>query len=666
MNRTCRAILAALLIGIIMFSGIIVCQHLGSALRADITEQKLYTLSEGSRNILARLSQPITMKLYYAKTAASKAPDQIKFFNEYFYFVKALLEEYATASNGMVQLEVIDPRPYSDQEANALRYGLKRLAITEEESFFFGLVLETQLGIVKTIEFFAPDRQNFIEYDISFLLDTAITREKKRIGIISSLPIFGDDASGYMAQMMRMQGQQPKPPWTFINHLRNQYDVSQIATETDKIEDVDLLMVVHPKDLPEKALFAIDQFALGGGRTIVCVDPHCILDQPPPQMQMQMREPHNSSSDLNQLLTTWGLEMPKETFAGDRNLAIRAALSQNQRPEKIIGFLELNKNCMNAENPISAPLNQVRLLFPGVLQKTAATAKPEKDAEGAEEPVPAPAVAERTLTPLLNTTTRGGTWKPSNPYELMMGMNPSRLWDRFVEGTEPVQMGYLITGKLTTSFPAGITITSDDPNTPEEQRTGLTESADEDCAVAVFADVDFISDVVAYQNSLFGTTVVGDNSALLLNTIEDMSGSSDLMQIRSRGNFQRSFTLIDAIEAQAEQDMLEQEKKIDAEIAGFQQKLQTLASSAKEGNQGVIGSGILKEKKEVEFALYQAQQEKIKIKRTRLEKLEAVGARLERINTLLAPSIILIIAIILGIRRSVKKRVYAGHAHDSD
>jgi ABC-2 type transport system permease protein len=648
MNKSLRAIIAALLVIIIMFSGITICQQLGKSMRLDITQQKIYTLSDGSKNILAKLGQPITMKFYYAKTAASKGPDQIRFFNEYYYFVKSLLEEYQAAAKGMVKLEIIDPRPYSDQEAQALRYGLKRLAITEEESFFFGLVVETQLGSIKTIEFFSPDRQNFIEYDISFLIDTAITREKKRIGILSSLPVLGDDVTGYMAQMMRMQGQQPQPAWTFVEHLRNQYEVSQIAPVTDEIKDIDLLMVIHPKALDKKTLFAIDQFVLQGGRTIVCVDPHCLSDPAPPQQQFQRGEPYKSSSNLNQLLRTWGVEMPEKTFAGDRNLAIRASLSQNQRPEKIIGFLQMTADCMNKDNPISAPLNQVRFLFPGIL-KTTETSDAESDIK---------------LSPLVQTTNRGGSWQPTNPYELTM-MNPARLWDRFVEGTEPLQIGYAITGRLKSNFPDGITIASDDPNTPPEQRTGLTQSS-EDSAVVVFADVDFISDIVAYQKTIFGTTVIGDNSALLHNTIEDLSGSSDLISIRSRGNFRRPFSVIDKIEAQAEEEMLEEEKKIDAEIAGFQQKLQLILSSAKEGEQGLVGSTILREKKEAELALYQAQQQKIKIKRTRLEQVEAVGQRLEKINTLLAPSIILLIAIILGIRRSTKRHFYASHAHDSD
>jgi len=249
MNRTIRAIIAIFFVTVIAVTAIVICQNLTKAWRFDVTDQKINTLSDGSKSILAKLNQPLKLKLYYTKTAAMKGPDQIQYYNNYYYFVRALLEEYEKAAKGMVQLEVIDPRPFSDEEVQAIRYGLKRFSITEEENFFFGLVLQTQFGVEKIIEFFPPERQAFVEYDISFLIDTALTREKKRIGIISSLSIFGDDVTGYMAQMMRMQGQTPKPPWYIVTHLRQRYEVNKIETEIDEIKDIDTLLVIHPKQL---------------------------------------------------------------------------------------------------------------------------------------------------------------------------------------------------------------------------------------------------------------------------------------------------------------------------------------------------------------------------------------------------------------------------------
>ncbi|MEK7994290.1 MAG: GldG family protein, partial [Planctomycetota bacterium] len=378
-----RAIIGAILILVIAFSVISACQNIGKPLKVDITDQRLYTLSDGTRAILGKLNQPIKARLYYAKTASLKGPDQIRFFNNYYEFVRALLEEYVAASKGLVELEVIDPRPFSDDEEQAVKYGLRRFPITDEENFFFGLVVQTQFGVEKAIPFFSPDRQNFVEYDISYLIDTAVTRQKKKVGVLSSLPVMGDDVSGYMAEMMLRQGQQPQPPWTIVEQLRKQYDVETVPADTNDINDVDILLVVHPKNLPEKTLFAIDQFVLKGGRTIVCVDPHCFSDVPPQMpMQMQMQMQQERSSDLNVLLRTWGIEMPANTFAGDRNLASMASIRANERPEKVIGYLNLvsEENCFTKDNVITGELNQVRFLFPGALK---GVADPNQPKEGA-------------------------------------------------------------------------------------------------------------------------------------------------------------------------------------------------------------------------------------------------------------------------------------------
>ena len=306
MNRTVRAIIAIVFVGVIMFCAISISQNIAKSYRVDVTQQKLYTLSKGTLNILGRLGQPIKIKLYYTKTAAMKAPDQIRIFNNYYYFVESLLQEYARAAKGMIELEIIDPRPYSDEEADALRYGIKKFPISEEENFFFGMVVQTQYGAAKTVPFFSPDRQNFLEYDISYLIDTVTARQKKRVGVLSSLPVMGEEVSGYMAQMMQMQGQQPKPAWGIVEQLKQQYDVSKVATDANEIKDIDILLVVHTKDLGERTLFAIDQFVLRGGKTIVLEDPFCVSDRPS-KMEMQMMQTMpRTDSDLNKLLKNWG------------------------------------------------------------------------------------------------------------------------------------------------------------------------------------------------------------------------------------------------------------------------------------------------------------------------------------------------------------------------
>jgi ABC-2 type transport system permease protein len=682
MNRTIRAILGIVLVLIVTFSGISISQHLGKRVRVDVTDQGLYTLSKGTKSILSKLNQPIKAKLFYAKTAAMKGPDQIRFFNNYFDFVRTLLEEYVVASNGMVELEVIDPRPFSDDEEQAMRYGLKRFPITEEENFFFGLVVQTQFGVEKTIPFFSPDRQSFVEYDVSYLIDTSVTKQKKKIGVMSSLPVMGQDASDYMARMMQMQGQQPEPPWTIIEQLKGQYEVTTVGTDVNDINNVDILLVIHPKDLPEKTQFAIDQFVLKGGRAIICVDPHCIVDRPQ-RNPMQFTQ-QNQDSNLDRLLRTWGLEMPKNTFAGDRSLALTAAVNRDQRPEKIIGYLSLAPGCFNKDSVITTNLNQVRVLFAGVLKEVDLAEKPEQaratDPNKPQEQEPPAETPRIQRTPLLMTTATGNEWTVANSFELMFP-DPAKLMAKFIEGTEPVKMGYLVTGRFKSSFPEGIEVEvqakdadkdkedkDSDPNKPKMVKkhiTGLTE-ATADCAVIVFSDVDFISDQMAYASSFFGKMVAGDNSALLVNAVEDLGGSGDLISIRSRGNYKRPFIVVDKVEEEAEKETADEMAVINAQIEGFNQKLQELVSSAKgEEQQAIVGDTIVQQKRELELKIHTAQRQLRAVQAKRRERIEQLGSKLEMINVGSVPGIVMVIALVLGTWRGVRRRHYISHASDA-
>jgi len=657
------AIEAVILVMIIATSAVEISQTIGKRWKIDLTQQKTRTLSDGTKAILARLNQPIKAKLYYAETATEEAPDQIRPYNSYYEDVRTLLEEYAAVSKGMLELEVIDPRPFSDEEEQALRYGLRRFPINETENFFFGLVIHTQFGVVKAIPFFSPNRQNFVEYDISYLIDTAVTRQKRKIGVLSSLPVMGEDVSGYMREMMMRQGQQPQPPWAFIEQLRKQYEVDRVPTDVNDINDIDILMVIHPKGLSEQTLFAIDQYVLKGGRTIVCVDPHCFMDRAPQQMGMQMQMQHKSNSDLNKLLKTWGLEMPENTFAGDRNLASVASFRTSQRPERLIGFLELTPEgeCFSKKSTITAELNQVRVFFSGVLNEVA-------DSNDAND-----VGADIERIPLLTTTNRGNTFTVSGPYELSpMFMDGPGLMKKFTEGSKPVFMGYQVTGRFKSSFPNGIEVESDspDPNDPNETITtttrvaGLTE-AEEDCEVVVFSDVDFISDMMAYQNSFIGKIVSGDNCTLMLNTIENLQGSSDLAKIRSRGNISRPFLVVDEIERQSEAEKAKEIENINTQIAGFQSELQNVISTAKTGDEEIIDRSILEKKQELELKIRQAQRQLRNVKRTMLDRIAQLSTYFLLMNMGAVPTIIMIVAVVLGVRRSVRKRHYITHASDA-
>ncbi|MDO8302886.1 MAG: hypothetical protein Q7T18_06580, partial [Sedimentisphaerales bacterium] len=360
-----------------------------------------------------------------------------------------------------------------------------------------------------------------------------------------------------------------------------------------------------------------------------------------------------------------GVEMPEKTFAGDSSLALEATLTQDSRPERIIGFLQLTRDCMNSDSVITANLNQVRMLFAGVLKPTFQD--------------PNDAVHHIQLTPLMHTTDRGNAWK-GDQIEMMLQYASSELNKQFTDGTRPVAMGYLLSGRFKSNFPNGIDVPVDANEPAEQGKTpdanaaqkkpatkhivGLKDASAEG-TVVVFSDVDFISDIIAYQKSFFGSSIVGDNAAMLMNTVEDLTGSTDLIAMRSRGSFQRPFVVVDKIEQEAEKQTAQEEAAINAQIAGFQQELQKIVSSAKEGDDKLIEASILEKKKEIETKIHDAQRKLRNVKMARRKSIENLGDKLRDINTWLAPAAILIVAVVLSIRRSVRRRHYISHASDS-
>jgi ABC-type uncharacterized transport system involved in gliding motility auxiliary subunit len=456
----------------------------------------------------------------------------------------------------------------------------------------------------------------------------------------------GEDLSSYMAQMKMRQGQSVDQPWGVVKQLRTKYDVQEIPADANSIEDVDLLVVIHPKDLSQHTLFAIDQYVLKGNPAVFFIDPHCMVDQPK-QANPYMQRPQNQSSDISPLLGAWGLKMDEMTFAGDPSLA----LPFGRRSGKVIGYLGLSDECFNQDKVITAELDRLEVLFAGVLEETQTDAEVER-------------------VPLVSTTERGNEWKVSSPYELGMQLNPSALMNKFVEGSEPVHMGYMITGQFKSAYPDGVEIekeipadnSTDDPNETAEPEvitetvTGLKQSV-ENSSVAVFADVDMISDMLAYGRSFFGGLAVrGDASALVLNTLEDLSGSTELIGIRSRGEYEREFEVVEAIEAEAEKQTRAEENRINAEIQRFEQELNELLRTNQ--SQEVIGSNIVERKKELDLKILQAQRELQDVKRRRRESIEQLGTNLANLNMFLAPGIILLVALVVWLVRAAKKQRY--------
>jgi ABC-type uncharacterized transport system involved in gliding motility auxiliary subunit len=262
-------------------------------------------------------------------------------------------------------------------------------------------------------------------------------------------------------------------------------------------------------------------------------------------------------------------------------------------------------------------------------------------------------------------------------------INPEQMMKYFVDGREPVVMGYLIKGRFKSSFPDGIEVAdeskeeksgegdaasdSNDAGAEKEPKrlTGLAE-ASSDCAVIVFSDVDFISDMVAYRDTMFGMKVaVANNSDLMLNAIEDLGGSGELIGIRSRGNFQRPFVVVAEIRREAEQETAAEVAKLNEEKSRLEEELKLVVSSAKRGQEDIVAKSFFDKEHELEVKIFEMQRELKEVEKKRFERIEKLGSMLQNINTWAAPAVILLVALILGIRRSVLRRRYVSHASDA-
>jgi len=649
MHSNWKTVVSILCIAVITSCLVYIGSVVGSGVRLDLTENDLFTLSEGTRNIVADLKDPLTFRLYYAKTAARKGPEGIRLFNNYFNYVRDLLEEYVHYTDGKINLQVIDPRPDTEDEEAAINYGLKRFPITDEETFFFGLVVTTETGAEKSIPFFAPNREAFIEYDITKILYSVTQPQKKKIGILSSLPVSGQDMSDYMAQMMRMQGKQVQEPWFIIQAMKEFYETVPLDGDNPEMEGIELLLIVHPKRLGEKALFAIDQYVLKGGNTVVMVDPFCWVDEPP-------KDPNNPyaammaprDSDLNTLLKQWGVEMPKEQFAGDRGLAQTIRTSQFAQPSLHLGVMSLTEECVNPDEIIASELSNVLMVFPGALEPV----------DGDEEE------KSYTLSPIISTTEAGNTFQAS-PFEMN---SPETLVSKFTEGEKPVVMGYKIHGTFKSAYPDGIVIMAgaeadEEGSGTQRTLTGLTES-EKEATVVVYSDVDFITDPFAFRKSLFGVMIVNKNSALLMNTLDHLCGSADLINIRAKGEFSRPFKVVDEIEDEAEKQTEDKVAEINDKIKTFQEELNQLRGEGRDKSIALLKTeGLIKEK-ELEKKIAAAQSELKGVKRKRRQAIESLGNKLEGVNTLLVPSLILVFSIVLGITRYMRKKSYKGGAYE--
>ena len=597
----------------------------------DLTEEKLYSLSEGTENILKGLEDPVTLKLYYSKTDSTDIPG-LRIIGDR---ITNLLREFARVGGSNLSLEIYDPRPDSEEADWATKYGLNTIPVQAGREIYFGLVGVTERGNERAIPVFNLQRQEFLEYDIAKLVYSLTQSSLPKVGILSSLDVRGAEQQN---PNPAMQGRTPPPkPWFFVQQLEKYMQISYIKENRFVLpRDLDLLVLIHPKNLTDGMLYDIDQFVLQGGNLLVFVDPYCQIDTPDSQ-EPAAQFSYDRSSNLNKLLKGWGVELLPESVVGDKNLATTVKRSNAHEPESFVAWLTLNSNYMNSDDVVTSALENIVIPWGGVL-------KVSPDASH--------------VTPIFWSSDAGSKLSKAD-YSINGGM-PDALRKKVAFGGEKLDLAVRIQGTLDTNYPDGKpkfqVPEGESPNMSTEN--GHLAKSKQISNVMVFSDVDFISDQFSVQvRNFFGSQVaqrLNDNLSLVLNASENLTGSSDLISVRTRGKFSRPFTKVEQIQKTAELKWKNEEQLLTAKLQEANQRLQKFQNSA-EGDSQILSAAVMEELQQFKQEKADTQAKLRTVRRSLREEVESLGNKLFVVNTFAVPVFIILLTLIyLGLKKRKK------------
>jgi len=590
--------------------------------RLDLTENKLYTLSQGTLNIITSLEEPVTLDFYVSKKLMADIPQISSYANR----VHDLLDEYASKSNGKIRLNVIDPEPFSEEEDLAVANGLQGVPVNATGDLaYFGLVATGTTDIEQIIPFFQNNREEKLEYDLTKLIYNLANPQKRIVGVLSShLPVFGD----YMPGTVR--------EWTISQLITEFFQVRSLDSALEINSSLDLLLVIHPKNLSELTMFAIDQYLLAGGKAIFFVDPLAEGENTQPR-EDNPNEIIVPTSNLERLFTNWGVNVINNQVAADMKSAMRVRLRTNRGIEEAtyLPWLKLDRSNFNPDDLVTSELNTINLGTAGIIEK-----------------IPGSPI---DFTPLFQTSSES---MKLNAMMLQIDQDPVRLLNEFVSENTSFTLAARINGNIKTAFPYGMP-EADLDNPFDDHFEPLSRILTEgDINAIIIADTDILNDVFwVTQQNFFGVSMpqpIADNGNFIINALENMSGSSDLISLRSRGEYTRPFDVVNEIRRNAEAQFRQQQQMLEARLQETESKLAALQQESTSGDLFLSPA----QRDEIErFRLEQVNTRKeLRAVQHELQKnIEQLGTTLKFINIGLIPLVIAIMAIVIGTVRSKRK-----------
>ncbi len=642
-SRRAAAVIALISAAVLFVAINVVAGHALRATRLDLTQQRLYTLSEGSKKTLARIDEPITLRFYYSPRLGDVVPSYGVFAQR----VHEMLEEYAALAKGKIKLEILDPEPFSPTEDRAVAFGLQGVPLDQGgEQVYFGLAATNSTDDQQVIPFFQPDRERFLEYDLTKLIHSLAFPKKTVVGLVTSLPLEGD----FMAAL---QGR-PLEPYAIVDQLRQLYELRTLSTDFDTVPaDVDVLMIVHPQNLSEKTLYAIDQFVLKGGKALVFVDPNSETQASHANRMTGAGGP--TASNLDKLFTAWGVELVKDKVAGDRRNARRVNIGTSSRVEPVdyIAWLALKEDSLNRDDPITGDLSQINMATAGILK-----------------PLPG---AKTTFEPLITTSTDA----EEIPVEQVQGMpDVAGLLNDFKSGNAKLTLAARITGPAETAFPDGPpTPPKDEKGKDQDQKPAADASKEaapevkvsaQPINLVVVADTDILDDRFWVQvQDFFGQRVAvpaAGNGDFVANAVDVLSGGTELMGLRTRGTSARPFEVVQEIQRRADARSQAREKDLEQQLKDTQAKIKEL-----QGKEGPGGNVTLAAEQNQTLDNFRTQMLQIRaqLRQVQLDlrqDIDRLKVALEFFDIAFIPLLVGLAAMVLGVVRvrRRKRRAEAG------
>jgi ABC-type uncharacterized transport system involved in gliding motility auxiliary subunit len=579
----------------VLFLGVVMLSNVGlRGMRVDLTQNKLYTLSPGTQQVLAEIKEPVNLYFYFSREAAAK---QAPLVMPYATRVREFLEEVAARAGGKIHLRIVDPQPFSDDEDRAAEFGLQSLQAGGGDALYFGLAGTNSTDGRSAISSFQADREEFLEYDVAKLINELGAPKKPVIGLISSL--------GLQGQFNPMTGQMGEP-WPILTQLQELFTMRPLTADVDHIDkDVDVLMLVHPKRLAPKTLYAIDQFVMRGGRILLFVDPNAGADtsgqDPSNPLAAAMA---NHSSDLAPLLAAWGVDYDATKVIGDLQRGLEVRTSMQSPPIRHIGILGLGHGDLDQKDVVSAQLDKINIATAGAL-----AAHPG---------------AKTRFEPLLLSSTSAAPI-PAQRFNALT--DPSTLRDGFKPTGIRYALAARITGPVESAFPQGA---SPDQKAPAGPPVAHLAKSTAPANIVIIADTDLLMDYMWIQTrEVFGQRVAqafANNGDLVANILDNLSGSSALISIRGRATFSRPFERVEALRRQADDRLRAKALELQAELQQTETKLTQLQS--KRNDQSSL---MLSPEQEAELKRFVA--EKARVRKELRETQRGLDVDINRLNS---------------------------------